>query len=99
MNMNFILLASLALFSAGAASANTESQIPVLPTHVVTVSRYTDAERAIQASLAEFRQAAKIAPAITAQPALPQREVAQAAPQKLAPVAASSAVSYVAVKA
>ena len=44
MNKNFILLASLVLFSAGAASANTETQIPVLPTHVVTVSRYTDAE-------------------------------------------------------
>lgn len=100
MKKNFILLAGLALFATGSTFASTDAAALELPAHVVTASRRTDAERAIDASLAELRASAKVAPTIATQPALPLRELARTAPQKVAPVAAKSDLtSVVAVKA
>ena len=99
MKKNFILSASLALFAAVPSFAQSNDEaVPQLPAFTVTVDRHTDAEKAIQASLAELRQTAKATPAITAQPALPGREVARTESAKLAPVATTS-TTLVAVKA
>jgi hypothetical protein len=100
MKKNFILIASLALFANVATAASHEAVAPDLPALVVTVSRQTDAERAVEASLAEFRQSARITPVIDARPALPQREVAASDSRKIAPVAATPApTTLVTVKA
>ena len=99
MKKNFILTASLALFAAVPTFANTNNEVPHLPAYTVTVNRYTNAEKAIEVSLAESRQTAKATPAITAQPALPQREIARQQPAKVVPIATVSTTSLVAVKA
>lgn len=100
MKKTFLTIAGLALFATGSVFANTDAPAVLLPAHVVTVSRYTSAERAIEASLAELRQAARATPAITAQPALPARELATSDSAKAAAVAAKSQLTpRVAVKA
>lgn len=99
MKKNFIILAGLALFATGSTFASTET-IVELPAHVVTVSRRTDAERAIDASLEELRALAKASPSVATQPELPLRELARKAPQPPTPVATKvDLTTLVAIKA
>lgn len=99
MNKNFIILAGLALFATGSSFASTETVIE-LPAHVVTASRRTDAERAIDASLAELRAVAKTTPSVSTQPELPLRELAKKTPAPTAPVVAKvDLTTLVAIKA
>ncbi|HYC69909.1 MAG TPA: hypothetical protein VEB66_01800 [Opitutaceae bacterium] len=95
MKKNFILLAGLALFATGSAFASSEPVIE-LPAVVVTAPRYTEAERAINASLSELRESAKPAPqAMTP----PLRQLATLAPKPPAPIAKAGLAFVVAVKA
>lgn len=63
----FLLIASLAVLasSASAASNQTESELVVLPTYVVTAPRHLSAEQRINASLKEFSKQA-LAPMVIA---------------------------------
>lgn len=62
-----LLIASLAVLasSASAASNQTESELVVLPTYVVTAPRHQAAEQRINASLNEFSEQA-LAPMVIA---------------------------------
>ncbi|MDI1320527.1 MAG: hypothetical protein PSW75_10105 [bacterium] len=78
-----LFLASLAVLTTGASAAannQNESDVVVLPTYVVTITRLQAAEQRIDASLQEFTQQAAV-PMVIA-PELTLRK-AQAAPNSL----------------
>ncbi|HET7537386.1 MAG TPA: hypothetical protein VFJ90_13085 [Candidatus Didemnitutus sp.] len=91
--LSLLSFASLALAAVGATTATTpnDSEITLLPTYRVETARYTPAEKAIEASLAELRATAKapaaqiVLPAIAAQLATDKANVAAAISKAPAP--------------
>lgn len=63
-------IASLALFATVSSAARYEAEAPVMDPCVVSAPRQTEVERAIEASLAELRQAARPAAIKVTAPAL-----------------------------
>lgn len=99
MKKNFILISSLALFATVASASTFETDVPQLPVQVVQAPRYTPAEKAVEAGLAELRASARILPTIPIQPVLPQQEIMRKGEAKLVPVADASLTLRIAVKA
>jgi hypothetical protein len=99
MKKNFILISSLALFATVASASSFKSDVPQLPAQVVQAPRYTPAEKAIEASLADLRASARNLPTISIQPLLPQQEIVRKGEPKLVPVADASLTLRIAVKA
>lgn len=71
MKKNFLFIAAFAAAASSYAGSNETAPV-LLPTYTIEASRRTDAEAKVDASLAEFRRAARhvVAPAISA-PSLP----------------------------
>lgn len=91
-----LLLASLAVLtsSASAASYQTESEMVVLPTYVVTAPRSLPAEQQINASLKEFSRQA-LAPLAIA-PDMSVLKAQSAQPQQLAEAARATKAAHLA---
>ncbi len=96
----FITIASLALFTTAAQAASYEIEAPRMDAYVVTVPRQSEAERAIESSLAELRQAAKPAAVKVSAPALNGgKDAAPAQRSQIAQDNHAGATRLVAVKA
>ena len=89
-NNHLLILASLAVLasSASAAQSQSESELIVLPTYVVSAPRYSAAEQQINASLSELRRQAHVVPVIITE--LPMRKALFAHLSSLAKVAPSA---------
>ncbi|MFZ5497374.1 MAG: hypothetical protein ACOZE5_18815 [Verrucomicrobiota bacterium] len=79
MKQNFLLIAALAglVSTASAALPETDANVLVLPTCVVTAPRHSPAEQQINTRLREFRQAALPRVAILPAPGLPKFDPVQ----------------------
>lgn len=88
-NNPLLFLASLAVLasSASAAQNQTESELIVLPTYVVSAPRYSAVEQQINASLNELRRQAHVVPVIITE--LPMRKTPFTRLSSLARVAPS----------
>jgi hypothetical protein len=95
-NHTLILLASLAVLasSVSAASNQTEPDMVVLPTYVVTAPRYLPAEQQINASLMEFTKQA-LTP-LTIAPDMSALKAQSASHQQLAEAARTTKAAHVA---
>ena len=67
----FLSLVSLALTAASAATPDYTDNLYVMPAYKVSSPRYTEAEKAINASLADFAQQTRVSLTVTTElPAL-----------------------------